>query len=186
MAWFGDIAASVDRERPHVINDSKTPSGKVHVGALRGVILHDAIFRSLKARGFAVRYLFGVDDYDPLDEIPKGQDEHFVKYLGAPLCNVPAPAGSSAPDMAEHFISEFFDIFGEIGVEAERYRMRDKYRSGAMNESIDRILAKADVVRQVYKDVSGSVKGAAWHPFQTICENCGRLGTTEVVTYDGK
>ncbi len=156
------------------------------MGALRGVILHDAIFRALKARGFEVKYLFGVDDYDPLDEIPKGQGEHFEKYRGAPLCNVPAPAGSSAPDMAEHFISEFFDIFGEIGVEAERYRMRDKYRSGAMNESIDRILAKADVVRQVYKDVSGSVKGPSWHPFQTVCENCGRVGTTEVVAYDGK
>jgi lysyl-tRNA synthetase class 1 len=150
MLWFADIAATVDRGRPHVINDSKTPSGRVHVGALRGVILHDAVFRALKAR------------------------------------NVPAPPGSKAPDMAEHFISEFFDVFDELGVEVERYRMRDQYRSGKMNESIDRILAKADVVRQVYKDVSGSVKSERWHPFQVLCEQCGRVGTTEVVAYDGK
>jgi lysyl-tRNA synthetase class 1 len=186
MLWFADIAAAVDRGRPHVINDSKTPSGRVHVGALKGVILHDAVFRALKARDIPVRYLYGVDDYDPLDEIPKGQDEHFVKYLGQPLCNVPPPPGSSAPDMAEHFISEFYQVFDEIGVVTERYRMRDQYRSGKMNESIDRILAKADVVRQVYKDVSGSVKSEKWHPFQVICEQCGRLGTTEVVAYDGK
>jgi lysyl-tRNA synthetase class 1 len=186
MLWFADIAGSVDAGKAHVINDSKTPSGRVHVGALRGVILHDAVFRALEARNIQVKYLFGVDDYDPLDEIPKGQDEHFTKYLGQPLCNVPPPPGSSAPDMAEHFIGEFFDIFGEIGVEAERYRMRDYYRSGKMNESIDRILAKADVVRQVYKDVSGSAKGEKWHPFQVICENCARLATTEVVAYDGK
>lgn len=186
MLWFADLAAAVDKNRPHVINDSKTPSGRVHVGALKGVILHDAVFRALKARDIPVRYLYGVDDYDPLDEIPKGQDEHFVKYLGQPLCNVPPPPGSSAPDMAEHYISEFYAVFDEIGVEVERYRMRDQYRTGKMNESIDRILAKADVVRQVYKDVSGSVKSDKWHPFQVICENCQRLGTTEVVAYDGK
>src|SRR6185436_8070082 len=130
MLWFADIARDVDAGRPHVINDSKTPSGRVHVGALRGVILHDAVYRALKGRDIPVRYLYGVDDYDPLDEIPKGQDEHFVKYLGQPLCNVPPPPGSPASDMAEHFISEFFGVFDEIGVEVERYRMRDQYRSG--------------------------------------------------------
>jgi lysyl-tRNA synthetase class 1 len=190
MLWFADIAASVDAGTPHVINDSKTPSGRVHVGALRGVILHDAIFRALEARGIAARYLFGVDDYDPLDEIPKGQDEHFVKYLGQPLCNVPPPAGSNATDMAEHFISEFFGIFDEIGAEAERYRMRDLYRSGRMNEAIDRILAGTARIKQIYDEVSGparqGARGPAWHPFQVVCEVCGRIGTTEVVAYDGK
>ena len=186
MLWFADIAAAVDRGRPHVINDSKTPSGRVHVGALRGVILHDAVYRALKARDIPVRYYFGVDDYDPVDEIPAGQGEHFEKYRGAPLCNVPAPAGSSAPDMAEHFIREFFDIFRELGVEAEHYRMRDFYRSGSMNESIDRILANAETVRRVYKEVSNSNRASHWHPFQVICEQCGRIGTTEVVAYDGK
>src|SRR6185295_17034775 len=127
MSWFADIAAATPRDRAHVINDSKTPSGRVHVGALRGVILHDAVFRALKARNIPVKYHFGVDDYDPVDEIPAGQGEHFEKYRGAPLCNVPAPAGSSHPDMATHFISEFFGIFAELGVSAETYRMRDLY-----------------------------------------------------------
>jgi len=38
MLWFADLAASIDRDVPQIINDSKTPSGRVHVGALRGVI----------------------------------------------------------------------------------------------------------------------------------------------------
>lgn len=186
MLWFADIAGGIDPRTPQIINDSKTPSGRVHVGALRGVILHDAVFRALKTRGVPVRYLFGVDDYDPLDELPAGQKEFFEPYLGAPLCNVPAPEGSTASDMSEHFISEFFDVFRELGVEAEHYRMRDHYRSGRFNEAIDRILGNAEMVRKIYKDVSGSVKGERWHPFQVICENCKRIGTTEVVAYDGK
>ena len=64
MLWFADIAGAIDPSTPQVINDSKTPSGRVHVGALRGVLLHDALFRALRARGVPVRYWFGVDDYD--------------------------------------------------------------------------------------------------------------------------
>ena len=98
MFWCEEIAAKVSG--PQTINDSKTPSGRVHVGALRGVLIHDAIFRTLKAHDLEARYLFGVDDYDPLDEIPAGKGDHFAQYLGQPLCNVPPPDGSSATDMA--------------------------------------------------------------------------------------
>lgn len=184
MFWSDHLVQGI--EGPQTINDSKTPSGHAHVGALRGPLIHDAIFRTLKARGVTARYLFGSDDYDPVDEIPYGEREHFEKYLGVPLCNVPAPPGSSATDMADHYISEFWGVFRELGIDAELYRMRDIYRSGRFNEAIDVILRHADLVRQIYKKVSGANRPSNWHPFQVICENCGRIGTTEVTSYDGK
>ena len=184
MLWCDKLAERVSG--PQLINDSKTPSGRVHVGALRGVLIHDAVFRTLKDRGIPVRYTFGVDDYDPLDELPAGHAEFFSPYLGAPLCQVPPPPGSSAPDVAEHYITEFFDIFRELGVEAETYRMRDIYRSGQFNEAIDAILNNAARVRGVYKDVSNSERPDTWYPFQVVCEACGRIGTTEVSDYDGR
>jgi lysyl-tRNA synthetase, class I len=184
MFWCDRIAAEVNG--PQVINDSKTPSGRVHVGALRGVLIHDAIFKAIIKRGLDVRYLYGVDDFDPLDELPAGQAEHFQKYLGAPLSNVPPPPGSAASDMATHYISEFFDVFKQLGVAPEIYRMRDIYRSGRFDSAIDQILTKADIVRRVYYEVSGAKRPANWFPFQVICENCGRIGTTEVTEYDGK
>ena len=184
MLWCDKIARELDG--PQLINDSKTPSGRVHVGALRGVLIHDAVFRAIRDRGLPVRYTFGVDDYDPLDELPAGEKEFFKPYLGAPLCNVPAPPGSSASDIAEHYIREFFDIFHELGVEAETYCLRDIYRSGQFNEVIDAILQKAATVRRVYKEVSNSNRPDSWYPFQTVCEQCGRIGTTEVTGYDGK
>jgi lysyl-tRNA synthetase class 1 len=184
MFWCDKLIEKI--EGPQTINDSKTPSGRAHVGALRGPLIHDAIFRSLKAKNVPVRYLFGVDDYDPVDEIPYGEAEHFEKYLGAPLCNVPPPPGSKATDMADHYISEFFGVFNELGIHPEYYRMRDIYRTGKFNEAIDAILRKADVVRRIYKEVSGSDRPSDWHPFQVVCENCGRIGTTVVTAYDGK
>ncbi len=184
MFWTEEIAAKCSGAQ--IINDSKTPSGRVHVGALRGVLIHDAIFRTLNEKGIEARYLFGVDDFDPVDEIPKGEDEHFGKYIGWPLCNTPAPKGSTAPDMAEHFMSEFREIFVELGVKVEGYRMRDLYRSGEFNEPIDVILRNAEKVRRVYKEISGAERPAYWLPFQVICEKCGCIGTTEVSDYDGK
>ena len=44
MFWADELAAQL--EGPQVVNDSKTPSGTVHVGSLRGVVLHDAIARA--------------------------------------------------------------------------------------------------------------------------------------------
>lgn len=184
MFWCDELAAKVNG--PQTINDSKTPSGRAHVGALRGPLIHDAIFRTLKAKGVPVRYLFGVDDYDPVDEIPYGEAEHFEKYLGAPLCNTPPPPGSKATDMADHYITEYFGVFAELGIRPEFYRMREIYRTGKFNEAIDAILRKADVVRKIYKEVSGSERAEDWHPFQVICEKCGRIGTTVVSAYDGK
>jgi len=127
-----------------------------------------------------------LDDYDPVDEIPYGEAEHFEKYLGAPLCNTPPPPGSKATDMADHYISEFFSVFGELGIRPEFYRMRDIYRSGQFNEPIDAILRKAEIVRRIYKEVSGAERPEHWHPFQVVCEKCGRIGTTEISGYDGK
>jgi len=184
MFWCDRLVENLNA--PQTINDSKTPSGRAHVGALRGPLIHDALFRTLKAKGVPVRYLFGCDDYDPVDEIPYGEAEHFEKFLGAPLCNVPPPPGSNATDMADHYISEFWAVFAELGIQPEFYRMRDIYRSGQFNESIDAILRQAHAVRRIYKEVSGSERSEKWHPFQVVCENCGRVGTTEVTAYDSK
>ncbi len=184
MFWCDQLVEKI--EGPQTINDSKTPSGRAHVGALRGPLIHDAIYRTLQAKGVPVRYLFGVDDYDPVDEIPYGEAEHFEQYLGAPLCNTPPPPDSKATDMAGHYISEFFSVFGELGILPEFYRMRDVYRSGKFNEAIDAILRKADIVRRIYKEVSGAERAEDWHPFQVVCEKCGRIGTTVVTAYDGR
>ena len=191
MHWTDEVAEQLaafpmpdNAKGVHVINDSKTPSGRAHVGALRGVAMHDAIFRALKEKGIPVVYRFGCDDYDPVDELPHGMKEQYQQYLGQPLCNTPAPPGSAATDMADHFITDFWSVFKDLGVGCEFYRMRDVYRKGVFNEAIDRILRSAATVREIYKKVSNSDRPEGWLPFQVICENCGRIGTTECFNYD--
>ncbi|HZQ57930.1 MAG TPA: lysine--tRNA ligase [Acidimicrobiales bacterium] len=184
--WTDDILAAADLSRAHVLNDSKTPSGRVHVGALRGVLIHDAIRRVLADRGVEATFCYGVDDFDPLDELPAGLEDIYRPYLGQPLCNVPAPPGSGATDVAEHYIGEFFDVFADLHVVAEPYRMRDIYRSGRFDDAIDRILRHGDDVRDIYLRVSGSERPPGWLPFQVVCPVCAKVGTTVVTDYDGE
>jgi lysyl-tRNA synthetase class 1 len=183
MFWADKIAA--DLQGNQIVNDSKTPSGRVHVGSVRGVVIHDVIYRSLKHRGTSVKFIYGVDDYDALDTVPHYLDqEKFSPYLGFPLCNVPSP-DESAADYARYFMGEFLEVFEYLGVVPEIYYLRDLYRSGQLNSQIDKFLKNADQVRKAYKEVSKADRPENWYPFQVICENCGKIATTEVTDYDG-
>lgn len=184
MFWADKIAES--SQQPELVNDSKTPSGRVHVGSVRGVIIHDVMYRALKRAGKPVKFTYGVDDYDALDTVPYYLDKSkFEQYLGYPLCNVPSP-DDSASDYAKYFMGEFLEVFEYLGVKAEIYYLRDLYRSGKLNSYIDTFLRHAQDVREVYKDVSKALRPDNWYPFQVICENCGKIATTNVTDYNGK
>ncbi len=184
MFWADKIAA--DAQGAQIVNDSKTPSGRVHVGSLRGVVIHDVIYRALKQAGKPVKFMYGVDDYDALDTVPHYLDqERFSPYLGEPLCNVPSP-GEGASDYAKFFMAEFLEVFDYLGVKPEIYYLRDLYRTGQLNEHIDLFLKNAHLVREAYLQVSKAQRADNWYPFQVICEQCRKIATTVVTDYNGK
>lgn len=183
MFWADKIAA--DAQEDQVVNDSKTPSGRVHVGSLRGVVIHDVIYRALTHAGKPAKFLYGVDDYDALDTVPHYLDrEKFAPYLGFPLCNVPSPEDSSS-DYAKYFMGDFLEVFEYLGVRPEIYYLRDLYRSGRLNPYIDTFLKNAHLVREAYLEVSKARRPDNWYPFQISCENCGKIATTTVSDYNG-
>ena len=59
MFWTQEVLKGIDTSIPQLVNDSKTPSGEPHVGSLRGVLIHDAIYKVLRANGVSARYIFG-------------------------------------------------------------------------------------------------------------------------------
>ena len=184
MTWIDTI---LDRCPPQVvINDSKTPSGLAHVGSLRGVLIHDALLRAARRRGMDARFIYGCDDMDPVDEIPHGTGEHFREFLGVPLFRAPPPPDLPGDSMAGAYFAEFTSTFGPLGVDADFYFMSELYRSGRLDETIDAFLRAASTVRDIYRRETGSVRSPDWLPFQPICEECGRIGTTHASDYDGE
>ncbi len=185
MYWADEIASQV--AGPQVVNDSKSPSGTVHVGSLRGVVLHDAICRALRRAGHEATFLYGVDDMDAMDSQALLTPDAVDRYMGAPLSRVPAPEGSSAASYARHFVGEiFFRTFEPLGVKPEFYWVSELYAAGRMDPYVKLALDRADRVRSIYQRVSHVERAASWLPIQVICEQCGRIGTTYATDWDGE
>lgn len=184
--WADEEADLLPPDRPHVIRDSKTPSGTVPISALRGPIITDALYRTFKSRGLEVRYVFTIDDYDPMDSQSMRQRAGMAEHMGKPFCDIPSPDPSVAPDFARYHATRFLATFAELGIHPEEIHwMRDLYRSGALDAQIDLVLRNASVIREIYARVANVQKSEDWLPIGVVCERCGRLGTTEATDYDG-
>ncbi|MGH2349001.1 MAG: lysine--tRNA ligase, partial [bacterium] len=177
-----DILASRPSDR-YVINDAKSPSGPIHAGSLRGVVLHDCILRSLNDRGREAVFLYGFDDYDPFDSRPQAVSEEFDRYLGVPLSEIPSPAGDGR-SYGQHYGLQFADVWRKVGADPQIYWTSEMYKSGRFNEAIRVALSRAEELIRIDREISGSQK-AERHPIQPLCEACGRIGTTVVVGWDG-
>jgi len=194
MFWADDTINEIKRTyaqkisagKALTIRDEKTASGRVHVGSLRGVVIHGIVSEILKEQGVPQMYRFEINDFDPMDGIPTYLDQaQYAAYLGKPLCNVPSPDGK-AKNFAEYYAEEFIGVINELGYEVEFYRSSDVYRSGAYNEAILLALKHADKIREIYKRVSGSVRADDWIPVQVVCEGCGKVSTTKITGFNGE
>ena len=186
MFWADKIAADLAKTgKPQLVNDAKTPSGRVHVGALRGVIIHDLVFQTLKDQKSDVRYTYIIDDLDPMDSLPVYlPKEKYEKYMGVPLKNIPAPQGDSS--YAEYYVSEFIDVFNTLGVSPQILWTAQLYKEGKLDKQIKQALEAAEKIQEIYEKVSGSRRPRDFIPFQPICENCGKIGTTVANKWDGE
>jgi lysyl-tRNA synthetase class 1 len=169
---------------PHVINDAKTPSGHVPVGHLRGVIMHDCIGRALRDAGVVTEFLYGFDDYDPMDDLPPSLP-HYAPYMGMPFAHIPSPDGQ-AESYGHYYAEEFAAVFSQLGAHPRIYRTSEMYRAGQFDAGIRQALDLVEVIREIYRDVTHSKRiDESWWPIQVLCERCGRIGTTNVLAWDG-
>lgn len=187
MFWADRLASEVKARYKGtiVIRDEKTPSGRVHVGSMRGVAIHGAIAEALSEAGIPNTFKYEFNDMDPMDGFPEYLPEEFRKYMGQPLRTIPSPGGK-ATNFAEYFADEFKEVIRHTGFTPEFYNVSELYFTGKMDEVIRIALDHAADIRRIYKEVSGSVKPDDWHPLAVICENCGKVGTTRVYAWDGK
>jgi lysyl-tRNA synthetase class 1 len=187
MDWADELADRVRDAGPQVVNDSKTPSGTVHVGSLRGPILIDVIARALRAHEIETTYLYGVDDLDPMDAQALLTPDAVEREMGRPLAHVPDQAGDGHASYARHHAQVFIDLFADLGVRPDRYYwMSDIYPTGQVDPYIRLALDRADRVRDIYRRVANVRHPDTWHPISVICESCGRVGTTIATKWDGE
>lgn len=189
MFWADAIAADIiqsGKYKPYWVDDMKTPSGRVHVGALMGVVIHDLIYRSLKNKGVEVEYTYVFENHDPMDDIPSYlHKEKFKKYLGMPLFSIPSPV-EGYDNFATYYAQDFRKTFNAIGCNPTILWTKDLYTSGKMNDGIKKVLDNAQEIRNIYSELYKKEIAKDWYPFQVYCQQCGKVSTTEVTNWDGK
>ena len=145
MDWADELAAQVRDRGPQVVNDSKTPSGTVHVGSLRGPVILDVITRALRANGVETTLLYGVDDLDPMDAQALLTPDAIEREMGRPLAHVPDPVGDCHAELRAALRRRLHRRRSTgSGIHPDRYYwMSDIYPTGAMDPYIRLALDKA-------------------------------------------
>ena len=185
MDWADELAASVSG--PQVVNDSKTPSGTVHIGSLRGPVILDVIVRALRARGLETTLLYGVDDMDPMDAQALLTPDAVDKAMGMPLAHIPDQVADGHASYARHHAQTFIDVFSGLGIHPDRYYwMSDIYPTGDVDPFIRTALDRAPLVRDIYRRVANVQHPDTWLPVSVVCPNCGKVGTTFSTDWDGE
>lgn len=187
MFWANELIDQLLAKKPGAfrVDDMKTPSGRIHVGALRGVVIHGLIHQLLREQGKRSVFTYVYNDMDPMDGFPAYLPEEYRAHMGKPLFRIPSPE-KGFESLAECYAAEFQAVIRRLGFSPKVLWSSRMYQEGLFDGPIRTVLEKADQVRSLYKTVSGYDKPEDWYPFQVICPGCGRVGSTIVTGWDGK
>jgi lysyl-tRNA synthetase, class I len=141
--WVSRLADEVITEserrapgRPVVCASGLSPSGPIHLGNLREVMVPHLVADEIRRRGIECRHLLSWDDYDRFRKVPAGIDPSWAEHIGKPLTSVPAPPGSGYTSWAEHFKAPMLQALAELGIEVDGISQTERYTSGAYREQI--------------------------------------------------
>jgi lysyl-tRNA synthetase class 1 len=209
--WVDRVTASIlewkkQQKLDHLhVDDMKTPSGRVHTGALRGVLIHDIVANALRKHDPRLRSTYVFNDMDPMDSLPGYLDKTvYEKHMGEPLYKIPVPllekSGidlrratpeekkelEEAQNFAELYAVDFLYAFKKLGATQDIVWSHELYESGKMDSIIRFVLDHVDEVKKVYEEVAEYKLPTNWYPFQVICPECGKVGTTLTTGWDGQ
>lgn len=186
MHWVDVYAEKLlEKGDAHVIESGTGISGQPHLGSASDIIYADGILKAIIQKGGKARAIWAMDDMDGLRKIPPQLPKDFDKYIGQPAFKLPCPDGCCG-SFVEHFTAPFLKNLERIDVRPEAVSVAQMYRDGRYDAVVKKALARAEEIRAILRDVSGSERDDDWLPFFPICENCGRILTTKAHGFDGR
>lgn len=186
MHWSVAIAEEIVKQRKenkHVVATGITPSGDIHVGNLREIIIGDEIHSALRELGVDARLIYVADTFDPLRRRYAFLPLEYETQVGKPLSEIPDPEGCHS-SYAEHYLQPFLDSLDKLGIELDIFRADELYRSGHYVDVIKEAILRRDDLARILKDVSGRQMPEHWSPFSPRCNACGRITAAIVQGYD--
>jgi len=173
--------------RPPTCASGISPSGPVHLGNLRELMVPHLVADQVRRTGAACRHILSWDDYDRFRRVPAGYPESFAEHVGRPLTAVPDPCGEHE-NWAEHFSEPLRNALARLGVTVTEISQTQMYTSGAytaqiitamrQRSRIQAVLARYQTKRASDPDREDPRATAAYYPYRPYCATCGRDDTT--------
>ncbi|MEM1634705.1 MAG: lysine--tRNA ligase [Thermosphaera sp.] len=191
--WIDELADQVQEDLikrgkdTYVFNGGLSVSGLQHVGRLRGeVIITETLRRILSSRGLKIKQYLTLYTQDAwkakqaqLNAFPNPKEAE--KYKGWPLIRVPDPKGCHS-NWVEHFWDDFGPFIKEFtDGEIEIITTTEMYQKLLLSFIKETIAKKEEIRRIVNKYRGRKPYQDSWIPIEPVCENCGRIDTTEAV-----
>ncbi len=186
MHWSKVIAEEIVDSRgetKHVVATGITPSGAIHVGNLRELIIGDAVHKALRDMDVDAKLIYVADTFDPLRRLYPFLPEEYETHVGKTLSEIPDPEGCHL-SYADHFLQPFLDSLDLLEIEVEIYRADEMYKSGLYVDVIKEAFLRRDDLSRILEDVSGRQISEDWTPFNPLCDACGRITSAIVTGYD--
>jgi lysyl-tRNA synthetase class 1 len=141
--WVARLADEVIAEsarrapgQPVIVASGLSPSGPIHLGNLREVMVPHLVADEIRRRGTDCVHILSWDDFDRLRKVPAGIDDSWAEHIGKPLTSVPAPPGSDYPNWAEHFKAPMAQALQRLGVQVRGISQTQMYTSGAYVDQV--------------------------------------------------
>jgi len=188
--WLEDTVEKIMSRNPIEITLStgKTPSGHIHVGILREIIICDALSRIFEKKGKKVNFYLFLDDFDAAKRFPDYIDIKFQReHIGKPFALIPCPfKDCRCESYARHFGNELISTFKGFGIKNEIIWTFVLYKERRMQEKIKIALENIDEIKRILKKyifptLDGEKKERfvemqkTWMPVMVLCEECDRI-----------
>ncbi|CAC12288.1 lysyl-tRNA synthetase (lysS) related protein [Thermoplasma acidophilum] len=181
ISLFWADALVKDLSGPQRVSTGISPSGPIHVGNMREILTGDILFKAITKRGLESDFIYLCDDMDPLRKVYPFLSKDYERYVGQPLKNIPAPQG--AGKYSDYYLEPFVRVMKEANIPARVIKTSDLYESGMLAQACDIAINNREKIKDILETVSGRKIEGDFYPYEPLCEKCGRISTTHVISY---
>ncbi|MGJ3261081.1 MAG: lysine--tRNA ligase [Rhodospirillales bacterium] len=159
------------------------PSGLPHIGTFGEVARTSWVRHAFHQLSDIPTRLFAFsDDMDGLRKVPDNiENKQIIEpHLGKPLTSIPDPFGTH-DSFGAHNNARLRAFLDDFGFDYEFVSSTERYRSGAFDETLLKILERYDAVINVILPTLGEARQKTYSPFLPVCPETGVVLQVPVV-----
>ncbi|MGD9802052.1 MAG: lysine--tRNA ligase [Hyphomicrobiaceae bacterium] len=168
------------KEKTVIFETGYGPSGLPHIGTFGEVARTSMVrhaFQVLTEGQRKTRLICFSDDMDGFRKVPSNvpNQEMLANFIDTPLTSVPDPFSNEYTSFAHHNNARLRAFLDRFGFDYEFFSATEIYKSGAMDQTLLRMLEVYDKVMDIILPTLGPERRATYSPFLPISPKTGKV-----------